>query len=478
MFCKNLIFYLLVSLLLVPVLHSQERAVTRPSIPGGPKQALVIGNAAYTYTSPLKNPVNDAKSIGNTLQQLGFEVTTLLDVNQRQMEQALRRFGSRLRDQNGVGLFYYAGHGMQVAGENYLLPVDINPSTETDVRYDAIPVGKLLGQMDAAGNGMNIVILDACRNNPFARSFRSESRGLAQVIAPTGSFISYATAPGNVAADGEGDNGLFTAKLLEHMKTPGLKLEEVFKRVRSDVQRESNDKQVPWDSSSVTGDFFFMPPVEEVVVSAPTEQPSTEASKLDIAERAWSMIEQSENPEIFQAFIERFPNTPQRQLAELKLMLLSPIATTDKKTGSLDTKPSGTVQQTDFNAEAEKVLGIDGFVVEGQITTDEQTGLTWQREQVWRSWEEANSYCQTEHYGLSGWRLPKEAELAFLYQRLDSSKNRMNATKIFPSLMRDHYWSGDGGANSSWSINFRDGKRTWRSNSGIAYVRCVRDTTS
>jgi hypothetical protein len=160
----------------------------------------------------------------------------------------------------------------------------------------------------------------------------------------------------------------------------------------------------------------------------------------------------------------------------LKLMLLSPIATTDKKTGSLDTKPSGTVQQTDFNAEAEKVLGIDGFVVEGQITTDEQTGLTWQREQVWRSWEEANSYCQTEHYGLSGWRLPKEAELAFLYQRLDSSKNRMNATKIFPSLMRDHYWSGDGSAISSWSVNFRDGKRTWRSKSGIAYVRCVRGT--
>ncbi|MGA0888684.1 MAG: caspase family protein, partial [bacterium] len=312
---KHLICYLLVSLLLVPVLWSQERAATRPSIPGGPKQALVIGNSAYTHTSPLKNPVNDAKSIGNTLQQLGFEVTTLLDVNQRQMEQALRRFGSRLRDQNGVGLFYYAGHGMQVSGENYLLPVDINPSTETDVRYDAIPVGKLLGQMDAAGNGMNIVILDACRNNPFARSFRSESRGLAQVIAPTGSFISYATAPGDVAADGEGDNGLFTAKLLTHMRTPGLKLEDVFKRVRADVQRESNDKQVPWDSSSVTGDFFFVPPVEEVVVSAPTEQPSTEASKLDIAERAWSMIEQSENPEIFRAFIEKFPDTPQRQLA-------------------------------------------------------------------------------------------------------------------------------------------------------------------
>ena len=277
------------------VVAAQERAATRPTDPGGPKQALVVGNSAYTHTSPLKNPVNDAKAIGSTLQQLGFEVTTLLDVNQRQMEQALRRFGSRLRDQNGVGLFYYAGHGMQVAGENYLLPVDINPSTETDVRYDAIPVGKLLGQMDAAGNGMNIVILDACRNNPFSRSFRSNSRGLAQVIAPTGSFISYATAPGNVAADGEGDNGLFTAKLLEHMKTPGLKLEEVFKRVRSDVQRESNDQQVPWDSSSVTGDFFFVPPNNSNVVSAPANN-SQNSDKEDPAAQIWAIIENSENP--------------------------------------------------------------------------------------------------------------------------------------------------------------------------------------
>ncbi len=382
---KHLICYLLVSLLLVPVLWSQERAATRPSIPGGPKQALVIGNSAYTHTSPLKNPVNDAKSIGNTLQQLGFEVTTLLDVNQRQMEQALRRFGSRLRDQNGVGLFYYAGHGMQVSGENYLLPVDINPSTETDVRYDAIPVGKLLGQMDAAGNGMNIVILDACRNNPFARSFRSESRGLAQVIAPTGSFISYATAPGDVAADGDGDNGLFTAKLLTHMRTPGLKLEDVFKRVRADVQRESNDKQVPWDSSSVTGDFFFVPPVEEVVVSAPTEQPSTEASKLDIAERAWSMIEQSENPEIFRAFIEKFPDTPQRQLAELKLLLL-PSAPVESKDNALPNgDASGTVNLYGSNPSQTQLSDTGSnsrYSWTAETVEDKEKELIWQRQEV------------------------------------------------------------------------------------------------
>ncbi len=255
---KHSIFFVLLLLLSVPTTWAQERAI-RP-VETNIRQALVIGNSNYAHAGILRNPINDARAIGSTLQQLGFQVETLMNATQPEMDQAIRKFGRQLLGNNGVGLFYYAGHGMQINGENYLLPVEINPSTEADVRYRGVPVGQLLGQMEAADNGMNIVILDACRNNPFARSFRSSSRGLAQMTAPAGTFISYATAPGKEAADGAGDNGLFTAKLLEHMKTPGLKLEEVFKLVRSDVQRESNDKQVPWDSSSVTGEFFFLEP--------------------------------------------------------------------------------------------------------------------------------------------------------------------------------------------------------------------------
>ncbi|MDG2196304.1 MAG: caspase family protein [SAR324 cluster bacterium] len=206
------------------------------------RQALVIGNSDYAYAGMLANPVNDANAIGKTLEQLGFEVTTVTDANQKTMERSIRNFGKQLKQKKGVGLFYFAGHGMQFDGENYLLPTDIDPSTEEDVRYDAVPLGKLLAQLRAADNGMNVVVLDACRNDPFARSFRSSSRGLAQVTAPTGSFISYATAPGSVAADGDGENGLFTAKLLKHMNTPGLKLEDVFKQVRVDVQRESGNR--------------------------------------------------------------------------------------------------------------------------------------------------------------------------------------------------------------------------------------------
>ena len=258
---KSAIATLLLVLLIEPLSWSQERAV-RPvagTVDPNIRQALVIGNSEYRHAGRLRNPVNDAKAIGSTLQQLGFEVTTLLDADQRKMERAIRDFGDELRSRRGVGLFYYAGHGMQFDGENYLLPTDINPSTEDDVRYDAVPLGKMLAQMRAADNAMNVVILDACRNNPFSRSFRTFSPGLAQVNAAAGTFISFATAPGQVAADGDGNNGLFTGKLLEHLRTPGLKIEEVFKRTTADVYTASNERQAPWVQYSVIGDFFFVP---------------------------------------------------------------------------------------------------------------------------------------------------------------------------------------------------------------------------
>ena len=257
---KHFIFFVLL-LLIVPTTWAQERAL-RPvtwTVDSNIRQALVIGNSEYRHASRLRNPVNDARAIGNTLQQLGFEVTTLLDADQRKMERAIRDFGDELRSRRGVGLFYYAGHGMQFDGENYLLPTDINPSTEDDVRYDAVPLGKMLAQMRAADNAMNVVILDACRNNPFSRSFRTFSPGLAQVNAAAGTFISFATAPGQVAADGDGNNGLFTGKLLEHLQTPGLKIEEVFKRTTTDVYTASNQRQAPWVQYSVIGDFYFTP---------------------------------------------------------------------------------------------------------------------------------------------------------------------------------------------------------------------------
>ena len=279
---KLLVCYLLLTVLIVPLAWSQERAI-RPVTSEASlatRQALVIGNSEYEYAGRLRNPVNDARAIGSTLQQLGFEVTTLTNLDQRQMERSIKQFGRQLRDSKGVGFFYYAGHGMQFNGENYLLPTDIDPSTEEDVRYDAVPLGKLLAQMRAADNKMNVVVLDACRNNPFSRSFRTFNPGLAQINAAAGTFISFATAPGQIAADGEGSNGLFTSKLLDHIDTLGLKIEEVFKRTTADVYSASNKRQAPWVQYSVIGDFYFAP--GNIAPATVDVKPSQQAPKKQI----------------------------------------------------------------------------------------------------------------------------------------------------------------------------------------------------
>ncbi len=219
--------------------------------------ALVIGNSAYK-NAPLRNPANDATDISHALRRLGFQVTVLRNANQRKMKTSIRKFGKQL-SKGGVGLFYYAGHGMQVEGRNYLIPVGANIETESEAKYEAVDAGRVLGQMEDAGNNLNIIILDACRNNPFTRSFRSADKGLAKMDAPTGSILAYATSPGNVAADGGGRNGLYTEKLLRHMQTPGMDLPHLFMHVRKEVVAATNRQQVPWESSSLIGDFSFVP---------------------------------------------------------------------------------------------------------------------------------------------------------------------------------------------------------------------------
>jgi len=217
--------------------------------------ALVIGNNAY-QNAPLKNPVNDAEDIADTLGEFGFEVILKKNADQRDMEDAIRNFGKQLGT-GGVGLFYFAGHGIQVEGRNYLIPINARIESESDVKYEAIDAGRVLGKMEDAENKLNIVIIDACRNNPFARAFRTSERGLARMDAPTGSLIAYATAPGEVAVDGPERNGIFTKYLLKHIGTQGLPIEQVLKRVRIDVVNETDGKQVPWESSSLMGEFVF-----------------------------------------------------------------------------------------------------------------------------------------------------------------------------------------------------------------------------
>jgi Caspase domain len=273
------------------------------------RAALVIGNSAYPF-GPLVNPKNDAELMAQSLKQVGFEVTTVLDADRQTMQRALLDFSRAIRDTDTVGLFYFAGHGVQSAGENYLIPVDADIKSESEVKLFGINVDEFVATLERANGRTNIVILDSCRNNPFPKISRSGSRGLAAVSAPTGTFIAQSTSPGQVALDGEGDNSPYAMALSKALLEPGATIEQVFKQTRRDVLKQTKDVQTPWDTSSLTGDFYFSEPAKAVEVAAPEPvvQPPT------AEEQAGPQVVE-DTPQV--AVNEPAPETPQRQMQEI-----------------------------------------------------------------------------------------------------------------------------------------------------------------
>ena len=326
-FLSSLIIW---SLLITSFTSGQDkRQLTqeKTAVQSGDRIALVIGNGRYQTVSTLDNPVNDATDISAALKTLGFEVITGTDTNLVQMRRLIRQFGERLERQKGVGLFYYAGHGVEVRGRNYLVPVDADISREVETEDYAIDVNTILRQMDNANNGFNIVILDACRNNPFSRGWNrsGDSGGLANVNAPTGTYIAFAAAPGSTASDGKGTrNGVFTGALLKNLKRPNLKLEEVFKATRDEVMKLTVRKQVPWDSSSVQGDFYFaLSPKSSTPDPAKTEPSIIETisakDSAAIEREAWGYIRNSTDPREYRDFLKEFPSGANAANAKVKL---------------------------------------------------------------------------------------------------------------------------------------------------------------
>ncbi|MFM9074417.1 MAG: caspase family protein [Bacteroidota bacterium] len=228
------------------------------------RYALVIGNAAYTpKVGPLKNPVNDANAFAATLKGLDFDVTLITDATYGKIRAEMIKFREKLntgeKDQT-VGLFYYAGHGLQHDGENYIVPVDAELEFEDDIPRYCFPIQKMiLTQLEYTNSRMNILILDACRNNPFPSMNRGigENQGLGEMKKARGAFIAYATSPGSVASDGTGQNGLYTQELIRAIQRPGRTIEQVFKDVRANVLKSSGDRQNPWENSNIIGDFYF-----------------------------------------------------------------------------------------------------------------------------------------------------------------------------------------------------------------------------
>ena len=295
------LFRTILLLLFIASAANAERGIKVADKSDGNRAALIIGNSDY-QNAPLRNPVNDARGVAKALRECGFDVTLKINASQREMEKAIRSFGKKLR-RGGAGLFYYAGHGIQINGRNFLIPIGATIESESDVKYDAVDAGLVLGKMEDAGNDVNIVILDACRNNPFARSFRSAEQGLARMDAPKGSIVAYATAPGSVAKDGEEGNGIYTKYLIRNIRKPGLTIEQVMKRVRAAVVNETSSKQVPWESSSLMGNFYFSGggPVN---VKSPSYNP---VIKIDAEEEMWLLIKSSERIKDIELFLSQYP---------------------------------------------------------------------------------------------------------------------------------------------------------------------------
>ncbi len=278
-----------------------------PAAANEARVALVIGNSNYK-SAPLKNPVNDAKAITDKLQGLGFKVTLKLDQDQKSMAEAIRVFGNQLKA-GGAGLFYYAGHGMQVRGRNFLIPVDADIQNEDEVPYRSVDANEVLSKMETAKNRLNLMILDACRNNPFARKFRSSSQGLAQMDAPSGTLVAFATAPGSVASDGTGKNGIYTQHLLTSLGQPGVPVEQLFKRVRVGVMKDTRNTQVPWESSSLVGDFYFKPGA-----ASATADPAA----IELA--YWESIKESASVDDYKSYLKKYPNGQFADLAKRRAL--------------------------------------------------------------------------------------------------------------------------------------------------------------
>jgi len=360
--------------------------------------ALVLGNGDYEF-GRLRNPVNDANLMTQSLRDVGFTVFEYKNADARTMKRAIVKFGKSLEEagEDAVGLVYYAGHGFQYNGENYMIPIGAEIQSEIDVDIEGVRASTLLAALDRAGNRLNMVILDACRNNPFGVSTRSAANGLARMDAPTGTLVAYSTAPGNVAIDGQGRNSPYTRALARAIKSPGASVEDVFKTVRVSVMERTNDQQVPWEASSLTGDFFF--------VDRENGSGGTAASTVDGDTSAeieyWRSISDSSNPELFRSYLLNFPNGLFVAIAEERLEQLTgarPV-TTESEVSYFQSIQNST-DPADFEAYlAAYPNGAFAEIANRRIQQLEskaaQQALAWDRQIEKQLWDEVKSSSDT-----------------------------------------------------------------------------------
>jgi hypothetical protein len=290
--------------------------------------ALVIGQSAYRAVTPLPNPANDAKAMTQLLGDAGFEVLAAPDLSQNELRQKVGEFAARIaaKGADTVALVFYAGHGMQIDGENFLVPVDIDPKREADIPLQAVRLNDVLNTLNSVPSKTRIILLDACRNNPFPDINKTAGHGLAIVdakVGAAGTFVSYSTSPGAEAEDGNGDDSPYTTALLKNAREPGLSIEEAFKRVRVSVNQATDGRQTPWDSSSLTTGFSFFGPQGDAAPKPPTRSVDQWRQQLQgkSPEVANEMIVSDGSVEAYEAFVGLFAQPPFGLRARLWLEL-------------------------------------------------------------------------------------------------------------------------------------------------------------
>jgi hypothetical protein len=456
-------------------------AVINPSsLPAATEQriALVIGNSAYS-SAPLKNPVNDATAMATQLHKLGFTVILKKNANLRGMEDALTDFGDRLK-RGGVGLFFYAGHGLQVGGANYLVPIGAKINREADIKYETLDAGKILDEMATANNELNIVIFDACRDNPYSRSFRNASRGLAIVSnAPVGTFISYSTSPGNVASDGDGRNSPYTEALLWYMKEPGLTIEQVFKGARAKLGKDTGGKQIPWELSSLQGEFYFVPG------SGRTAKDITPPGKIifDKTESAADALDD----ETMKLEDEDRKLEKEKVLLEKKKALEDKRQKIEEEKASLDGQKTTTLAMSKRpSVSTAKEIKRDGRFIayDNGTVLDTSTNLMWAAKDNGAdiNWQNARTYCENYRGGsYSDWRMPTQDELAGLYDAGKTYKSEciqffsgwdIHSTELIRFSCKGA-WASEKRGPEAADFLFNTGNRNWYPRSSGMYVRAL-----
>nr|WP_315835427.1 caspase family protein [Bradyrhizobium prioritasuperba] len=282
--------------------------------------ALVIGQSAYRSVPALPNPANDAKMMSQLLRDAGFDVQTAADLTQNDMRATVSAFAAKVADTgpDAIALVFYAGHGLQIDGENFLVPIDVDPKREADIPLQAVRLNDVLNTLGSVPNKMRILLLDACRNNPFPELGKTVGHGFAMVDAKasaTGTFISYSTSPGAEAEDGRGINSPYTTALLKAAREPGLSIEETFKRVRVSVNQDTSGRQTPWDSSSLTDAFRFFPQQNQSDAAAtPAPKRSAEDWKKQLKgkepQAAYDLAVADDTVEAYEAFVALFTQPP------------------------------------------------------------------------------------------------------------------------------------------------------------------------